>query len=186
MIIILLRHGETDFNKQLKIQGITDNPLNEHGIIDAKSAGEKLKEEYPNITHIYSSNLKRAYHTAEIVKDILGFNGEIIKDKKFQERNFGPYEKMEIIPNMDYSKYLIENVKGFEVNAQLEKRANNAINDIIKSHKKGDIILVSAHSHFIKAFLIGKLKGVTYNSPLANGKFYAIKVTGKEFDFLND
>lgn len=185
MILILLRHGETDANKKFHIQGITDNPLNEKGKNDAFNAGLQLKKEYPNITHIYSSTLKRAIKTAEIIADVIGYNKPILKDKNVCERNFGKYENMKADIKFDYSQALnMELPGGFENNKKLEKRANNAIRNIIKKHKKEDIILIASHSHFIKAFLIDKIEKLRYNTPVANGKYFVIKIEDDSFKII--
>lgn len=61
--IYLVRHGETDYNKNGLLQGIIDIPLNDTGIEQAKKAGEFLKDK--KIQAFYSSYLTRAKNTAE-------------------------------------------------------------------------------------------------------------------------
>ena len=60
-----LRHGETDWNKQQKIMGQSDIPLNETGVLQAKTVAEKIQA--LSIDVIVASPLKRAYKTAEII-----------------------------------------------------------------------------------------------------------------------
>ena len=60
-----LRHGETDWNKQQKIMGQSDIPLNETGVLQAKTVAEKIQA--LSIDVIVTSPLKRAYKTAEII-----------------------------------------------------------------------------------------------------------------------
>ncbi len=62
-----VRHGETNWNKESRIMGQKDIPLNEKGIEQAKCAGNILKE--ANFTLILSSPLARAFKTAEIIAD---------------------------------------------------------------------------------------------------------------------
>lgn len=87
--IILLRHGETDYNLKDIIQGQTDVPLNKKGLEQAKKAAAKLKKE--EIDAIFSSDLKRARQTAEFVA--AHFKLPIIKTSKLRERYLGKLEK---------------------------------------------------------------------------------------------
>ncbi len=88
MELYIIRHGETDWNVQKKLQGRSDTELNEYGIKLAEITSEALKDIDFDI--IYSSPLKRAYTTAEIMKrdrDI-----PLIKDDRLIEMCFGIYE----------------------------------------------------------------------------------------------
>ena len=65
MKIYFIRHGETDWNKDGKLQGRVDIPLNEEGRHVAELTCEALKEEHFDIA--FTSPLSRAYETAEII-----------------------------------------------------------------------------------------------------------------------
>lgn len=65
MKILVVRHGQTDWNIERRVQGITDIPLNQKGIEQAYVVKEKLREE--KIDLCFSSPLKRAKQTAEII-----------------------------------------------------------------------------------------------------------------------
>ena len=86
--IILMRHGETDFNDQGVMQGSSDTFLNAKGYEQAKDAAQKLKTE--NIEILFSSNLKRAYQTAYAVSEVIKL--PIITSPLLQERSFGQLE----------------------------------------------------------------------------------------------
>ncbi len=88
MKLILLRHGETLFNRLGYTQGWSDSPLTEKGIEQARKAGETLKN-YP-IDAAYSSSSGRAYETTQIVLE--GRNIEIKPDKRLRELSFGLFE----------------------------------------------------------------------------------------------
>jgi probable phosphoglycerate mutase len=62
---ICLRHGATDWNRQGRFQGRTDNPLNDDGIAQAHAAAERLQQ--VALGQIVSSPLVRALKTAEII-----------------------------------------------------------------------------------------------------------------------
>lgn len=84
-MIYFVRHGQTDWNKELKIQGQHDIELNEQGIEEAEQLAEKLSEVSFDVA--FSSPLKRALKTAEAV-----YHGKIIADIRLAERQFGSLE----------------------------------------------------------------------------------------------
>lgn len=88
MKIYFLRHGETDWNKERRLQGQADIPLNEYGIALARETAIALKE--TPFDKIFSSPLQRAYDTAVILSS--GRNLEIITDQRLKELNFGEGE----------------------------------------------------------------------------------------------
>lgn len=61
--LVLLRHGESEYNKQNRFTGWTDVPLSEKGIVEAKSAGTIMKDKGFDFDVIYTSVLKRAIKT---------------------------------------------------------------------------------------------------------------------------
>jgi broad specificity phosphatase PhoE len=92
-MIYLVRHGESEANISRRFSGITDVELTERGALQAVKAGRKLKGE--KILNIFSSPLKRAKNTAEIIADEIGFNKkDIIIDKRLMEVNFGIFENL--------------------------------------------------------------------------------------------
>ncbi|MCI8411819.1 MAG: histidine phosphatase family protein [Clostridia bacterium] len=88
MVVLMTRHGQTDWNVERKVQGKADIELNEKGIEQAKITSEKLKDEKIDI--IISSPLKRAKQTAEIINEKL--NCPIIYEEGISERDFGEFE----------------------------------------------------------------------------------------------
>ena len=92
-MIYLVRHGESEANIKNRFSGITDVELTELGMEQAIKAGEKLKDK--TIHNIFSSPLKRAKNTAEIIADEIGFNKkDIIIDNCLTEVNFGIFENL--------------------------------------------------------------------------------------------
>lgn len=83
--IILIRHGETDYNKERRIQGWLNIPLNEIGHSQAKAAAELVKD-YP-VDALYSSDLLRAHETAIHLAKIL--RTEIMLSNSLRERDMG-------------------------------------------------------------------------------------------------
>lgn len=84
--IFLIRHGETDWNKALRIQGREDIPLNHHGIEQAKECGRAFQQ--LNIDCIVSSPLIRAVQTANEIAKYVGVR-EVIIEERLIERDYG-------------------------------------------------------------------------------------------------
>lgn len=85
MKILLIRHGETDWNKQGRFQGREDIPLNETGRQQALICGQALKGE--SYAAVVSSPLVRAKKTAEIIAETVGVS-EILIEEDLIERDF--------------------------------------------------------------------------------------------------
>ena len=88
MKIYLMRHGETEWNKIGKFQGQVDTPLAKEGILQAQKTAEGMKE-IP-FDCIFSSPLKRAYMTAQIIRG--DRESPLIRDNRLKEMSFGIYE----------------------------------------------------------------------------------------------
>ena len=86
--ICLVRHGETEWNAERRIQGQIDIGLNETGLRQAEAAGRWLK--MAGIIALYSSDLKRARVTAEMIGESLGL--EPILAPELRERRYGIFE----------------------------------------------------------------------------------------------
>ena len=90
MNLILLRHGESEWNLLNKFTGWTDIDLTQNGIKEAQFSGEVLLKKNITINTIYTSILTRSTHTADIVADIIGFNKKEIKyNWRLNERHYG-------------------------------------------------------------------------------------------------
>lgn len=86
--LVLVRHGETAWNRETRIQGHTDIPLSEHGRWQAKQVGMALRDE--GLHAIYSSDLLRAADTARAVAEVTGLPLRL--DVGLRERHFGVFE----------------------------------------------------------------------------------------------
>jgi len=90
MKLILLRHGESEWNLLNQFTGWTDVDLTEDGINEAKFSGEQLLKKSLSIKSLYTSLLLRSIHTAEIVSKIVGFDKNNIQyDWRLNERHYG-------------------------------------------------------------------------------------------------
>lgn len=90
MKIVLVRHGESKWNLANKFTGWTDVDLSEQGVKEAEEAGKLLKEEGFSFDIAYTSYLKRATKTLNIILDIMDLHWiPVIKSWKLNERHYG-------------------------------------------------------------------------------------------------
>lgn len=102
MIIYIIRHGETNANKERRFQGWTDNPLNEKGIELAVVTGKAMKGIH--FDRCYSSPLIRARQTAELVLQNSGNpDVPIYIDERLREVNMGDWEGRRLHSEVDGS-----------------------------------------------------------------------------------
>ena len=88
--ILLIRHGETDWNVEKRLQGHTDIDLNREGVRQVAALGRALLDE--PLDAIFSSDLKRAWATAQGIAIPRGMNVQL--NKGLRERCFGAFEGM--------------------------------------------------------------------------------------------
>ncbi|MEZ0225574.1 MAG: 2,3-diphosphoglycerate-dependent phosphoglycerate mutase [Alphaproteobacteria bacterium] len=87
--LVLLRHGESEWNKENKFTGFTDVDLSPAGIEEAKTAGRSIKEKNIKFDAVFTSTLKRAYNTASLALTEAGQDIELIKHDDLRERDYG-------------------------------------------------------------------------------------------------
>lgn len=87
---ILVRHGETTWNREGRIQGHLDSPLNPEGIAQAKTLAERLRVE--SIDVLISSDLGRARKTAQYIAIRTGNTVHV--DARLRERHYGIFQGM--------------------------------------------------------------------------------------------
>ncbi len=88
--LVVIRHGQSEWNLKKLFTGWTDVPMTEKGIAEAHQAGQLLKRDGYNFDLAYTSYLSRAIDTLDIVLDELGQSDlEIIKDWRWNERHYG-------------------------------------------------------------------------------------------------
>jgi broad specificity phosphatase PhoE len=150
MKIYLVRHGQTDYNLNDLIQGWVDIELNENGIKQSMELGEKLKDIKFDV--IYSSDLKRAIQTSEIINKINKFKSSIILDSRLREQNMGDWEgkKSSIIINENKEFFIkvrenpfLYNPPNGETFLQVVSRAKAFLDDL--EDKNYENILIVGH-----------------------------------------
>ena len=159
--IYLVRHGETDWNREDRCQGCIDTDLNNEGLRQAELVAQRLANE--EIHAIYCSNLKRAYRTAQIIAKKCGLN--VTKSEALNEISFGDWEGLtfeEIRKRHDYD-YNVWRLSphtalfpGEGSLANVYDRVMKYVDEIILQNAGKNILIVS-HGGVIKLIILGLL-----------------------------
>ena len=157
--LYIVRHGETEWNKIGRYQGITNVPLNENGIAQAKACGNALKDVH--FDRILSSDLSRALVTAETIRGNRQL--EIKTDERLREINFGDWEKLlfteieerwpGLIDQM-YRRPDIVKVPNGESFQEVQDRAWSAVSDFLNENNEDETILITCHGGTILCKLL--------------------------------
>ncbi len=144
----LVRHGQTDWNLEQRLQGHLSNPLNAVGIAQAHAVAEKLASF--SFDAMYCSDLPRARQTGEIIAARLGLPLQL--DKRLREISHGRWEGHTILEAADlfpedvvlWEKELEEScLPGAESVAEVGKRLKEAADDFARRHPRGKVLIVS-------------------------------------------
>lgn len=188
MNIYLLRHGETDWNKEGRIQGHTDIPLNQKGRLQIAQTAKGLSGICPDIDLILCSPLWRARESAEIAAENLHYPIErIVVEPLLIERCFGEAEGMTAkeraikYPNYQYSDtgYRFPGIEEYE---DLMKRADSVFRKIMSTHNDKENILVVSHGAILAAVITtvtdGKISYFSDALSLDSGSLFRVRHTG--------
>jgi 2,3-bisphosphoglycerate-dependent phosphoglycerate mutase len=85
--LVLVRHGQSLWNLENRFTGWVDVPLTAQGVEEAKAAGEKLRSYRFDVA--YTSSLRRAQHTLDIMLETMGVVLPVIRDQALNERHYG-------------------------------------------------------------------------------------------------
>ena len=184
MKLYLIRHGETDQNKNEVIQGRGDFLLSDIGISQSIEAGRILKKLNYHFTKAYSSPLTRAKDTLKNILNEMELNLEIKIENDLIEREFGELEGMKLTPEVR-ELVVLDNAKGFEKKKDLFKRVKNVLLKIVKESNKDDEIIIVTHSHVIKQVLMMiDENSFNFNSRLYNLGMVTIEYKDDSFKLL--
>lgn len=147
--ILFVRHGETDWNVERRVQGHTDRPLNETGERQARALAEELRGE--QIDAVYASDLSRARETAWAVAAERGLDVEVLLG--LREKNFGSWEGLldtEILERFPQAR---AGAWGDgETTEEVAERVLGALHEIARRHPDGRVLVVS-HGGPLRAVL---------------------------------
>jgi broad specificity phosphatase PhoE len=148
--ILLVRHGETDWNLDRRLQGHADRPLNDTGRDQARALAEELADE--PLDAVYSSDLARASETARVVAQARGL--EVTTLAELRERHFGTWEGLsddEI--HERFSEEIANGTLGDgEPREEMDRRVLEALERIAAAHPGGTVLVVS-HGGPLRAVL---------------------------------
>ena len=187
MNIWVTRHGQTNLNKQKLMQGLTDEPLNERGIEQAKSVREAIGDVH--FDAVYASPLDRAITTASIVADIP--KDDVIIDDRIIEVDFGKYEQIPYAklglamtaywawPEIMPAPKTVENI------ASMVERSSNFMREL-ETHDYENV-LVACHGGIIRAicgYLEDTRSGVKWRPKPKNCEVRIYESVGGKHRFL--
>ena len=132
--LLLVRHGETDWNAEGRLQGHTDRPLSDYGRRQARRLAEELEGE--ELEAIYSSDLARARETAEIVGERLGL--PTVFDPDLREKDWGTWEGLDAVER-DRVEFVGESTEAHQ------ERMLRALRRIAERHPGDGRVLVVTH-----------------------------------------
>lgn len=186
MKIYLIRHGETDFNRQKLFYGLTDVPINQTGVEQSLLLRKKLTG-LPNNYPIYTSELKRTQQTAELI-----FPEHRQQAKKFlNEKSFGEWEgknadTIQLNYPKEWRKWLkspFENTPpGAENFFDFKERVLGGFQDLL-IHEESLVIV--AHMGVLRVILHGCFpERIFWNIDLDQGNYTCIRYEKKQLTIL--
>jgi 2,3-bisphosphoglycerate-dependent phosphoglycerate mutase len=164
-LLVLVRHGQSDWNLKNLFTGWKDPSLTEQGIAEARAAGEKLKQAGYRFDIAFTSDLKRAQDTLDIMLDKIGQRDlPIVKDKALNERDYGELTGL----NKDDARkrWGEEQVQIWRRSFDIAPPGGESLKDtaarvlpyfekeILPRVLKGERVLVSAHGNSLRALIM--------------------------------
>jgi len=176
--VLLIRHGETDFNREHRLQGVMEIPLNERGRDQAAAVARYLKG--LSIDALYTSPILRAQKTAEIIGNLIGLPPHC--DERLREIEFGLFEGLTFAEVEDLfpaahrnwsTGYLAYKAPQGESRQDVQRRMRAAWDDLTANVDHKTIALVS-HGSAIAIFL-GSMYALLPDTSIKNTSITALK-----------
>jgi broad specificity phosphatase PhoE len=187
MDIYLIRHGE--YRVAESFRGQVDGPLNGLGVQQAEAAARRLHQE--RVAVVYSSDMKRAQQTAEIIRDMIG--AEVRVREGLREINRGEWESRD--PNLpEYAEFRKEwdrhgrdtPYPGGECGQDVIRRAYGVLDEIVENVSEVPVAVV-AHGGVIRS-LIAACSGLgqekRFQWEIARGSVSTVRYDGKAFSVV--
>ena len=169
--LILLRHGQSQWNLENRFTGWEDVPLTEQGIAEAKVAGQLMKKNKVHIDVIFSSVLQRATKTAELaIKEMnleqFWSDGQLLmtKDQSLNERDYG--DLVGLNKEETANKYGKEQVRIWRRSYNVSPPGGESLENVVTRVKpyfinfiepkisEGQNVLIVAHGNSLRATMI--------------------------------
>ena len=161
MRLLLLRHGRTQANVEMRLSGWTDDPLDEQGDRQARAIARRLGTE-GRVSTVYVSPLARTRTTAHYAAAALGV-ADVVERPALRERHFGAFENLPLRTVMerypDFAAAWAERQTADwgppegEMASQFIGRVMDELNEIIERHPGDERVLVVTHGGVISAAL---------------------------------
>ncbi|MFT4136927.1 histidine phosphatase family protein [Microbacterium sp.] len=183
--LTLVRHGETDWNRDRRIQGATDIPLNDDGRAQARAAAQRLRDQLPTDAPIVvaCSDLSRAHETARLVAEGLAAAAPRVYPG-LRERGYGAAEGMTTTDFFArWGDWHTADIPDAEPWAALRARAVATIRRVVRDARRqtapvGPAVVVVTHGALIRE-VIRHATGGAFPSPaerLPNGSAHTLLV----------
>jgi probable phosphoglycerate mutase len=190
--ILLVRHGETDWNAMGRIQGHSDTPLNAAGREQAQRTARRLSRE--PVRALYSSDLARALETATVIGHALGLT--VVTSPCLRERQYGAWEGLTAAEiQTHYPQQFAEwraRTTDFappqgETRSQLLTRARAELQGIAYRHV-GEVVVVVTHGGFCYVLInhiLGSVDGDRREFTFGNASIHTLEVTGDRWSVIS-
>lgn len=161
-MLFLVRHGETEWNLQKRLQGQKDIPLSKVGVDQAQQLGLHFHNQNIVFEHVYTSDLLRAHQTAQLITAGMPVNRFTV-EPNLRERFYGELEGkyiadvVKIMPDYDRN-FGVKMLYGIESLEDMQKRMVTILTSIAKQ-TEGTKALIVSHGGAINAFLHYITKG---------------------------
>lgn len=175
MILLIIRHGESEADILNVHEGRADFELTERGHKQAEAMAEYVANNY-KLTKIYASTLKRAAQTATHLSSKTG--AEIVFDEELMEFNNGllaglSHEEADRLYPDVKDLPIDKAVYGQESKVDFRNRARHALNKILSENESESMIALVTHGG-----MINQLYGTLFDSPIGGNSFFCTSDTG--------
>ena len=190
--LLLIRHGETLWNQQGRMQGQHDSPLTATGVHQARQLAKRLKQ--VAFSALYSSDLGRAHQTARCIADETGH--EVVAERGLRERDFGIFEgltnaEIKVRYPEDYELFAKRDphyvMAGGESAHQFGHRAVGTLERIAQNHT-GETVVVVSHGLVLDALYRAACKmalDVPRGFPLLNCSVNTFRRSSEGWQVMN-
>jgi len=151
--LYLVRHGETEWNRNGRWQGHADIALTEDGRQQARALGARLRAERIPVDHIYTSDLSRASETAAIIAAAIGL--EAVPVPELREIDVGEWSgltRAEIMQRFPGAFETVFHAPNGETHAAFERRVVDAVLGLAERHA-GEHIMLVTHGGTVRSLL---------------------------------
>lgn len=164
-LLVLVRHGQSEWNLKNLFTGWRDVDLTEQGVKEAREAGRKLKAQGLTFDVAYTSALKRAQRTLDLMLEEMGQTGlPVVKDLALNERDYGDLSGL----NKDDARkkwgeeqvliwrrsYDVAPPGGESLKDTLARTLPYYVTDILPRVLRGERVLVAAHGNSLRALVM--------------------------------